>query len=169
MNRSSTVTQYENKVTKKAKKVLYLVLKKQNFADEIINSLQIEVEKRFKKFLNDIAGDLEKIKFEDEENSLKYIILKGMINILNQMLKERMILLSDKDKQLVNEIFEGEKQPKEKPKEEPKEESKEKPKAEPKEEPKKDLKEGNSNIPNKDIDPNFPQNGNEGENVPKKE
>ena len=60
-----------------------------NFADEIINSLQKEVETRFKKFLNEFAGDLNKIKLEDEENGLKYIMVKVMINILNQMLKER--------------------------------------------------------------------------------
>ena len=106
MERSHTFTQYESKVTKKGKNVLYLVLKKKTFADEIIDSLQKEVETRFKKFLNEIAADLNKIKLDDEENGLKYIMLKGMINILNQMLKERMIILSEKDKQIINEIFE---------------------------------------------------------------
>ena len=138
MNKTDTLTQYENKVTQKAKNALYLVLKKKTFADEVINSLQVEIEKRFKKFLNNIAGDLERIKLEDEENGLKYIILRGMINILNEMLKERMILLSDKDKKIVNDIFEGQ------------------------EENEEDLKEGKYKIPYKNNDQNFHQSGNKG-------
>ena len=60
--------------------------------------------------MNDIVVDFEKIKLENEENGLKYIIVKGIINILNE--KERMIILSNKNKQLVNEIFDGEGEPK---------------------------------------------------------
>ena len=113
MYRSNIITQYESKVAKKGKKILYLVLKKKNFAEEIISSLQSEVERRFKKFLNDIAKDLENVTLEDEENGLKYIMLKGMINILNEMLKERMVILSEKDKSIINEIFEDDDGPKE--------------------------------------------------------
>ena len=112
MIRSITLTQYQSNVAKKGKNILYLVLKKKNFAEEIISNLQSEVEIRFQKFINDIVNDLQKIKLEDEENGLKYIILKGMINILNQMLKERMILLSEKDKKIIDEIFGNDDEPK---------------------------------------------------------
>jgi hypothetical protein len=120
MNRTHSITQYENKAIKKAKNALYLVLKKKTFADEIITSLQNEVEQRFKRFINDIAKDLENIQLEDEETGLKYIILKGIINILNKMLQERMVTLSDKDKQLINDIFEKENESTEDLKVEPK-------------------------------------------------
>ena len=120
MNRAHSITQYENKAIKKAKNALYLVLKKKTFADEIITSLQNEVEQRFKRFINDIAKDLENIQLEDEETGLKYIIIKGIINILNRMLQERMVTLSDKDKQLINDIFEKENESTEDLKVEPK-------------------------------------------------
>lgn len=54
----------------------------------------------------DIALKLKSIKLGDKENSLKYILIKGLINILNKMLNERMIILSDNDRNIVNNIFE---------------------------------------------------------------
>lgn len=103
---TQTITEYEKKVLKKGKKALYLVLRQKTFSDKIIDELEIEIERKFKNFLMDIAPKLKNIKLEDKENGLKYILIKGLINILNQMLNERMIILSDNDRNIVNSIFE---------------------------------------------------------------
>lgn len=100
-----TVTDYGKKVLKKGKKALYLVLRQKTFPDQIMDELEIEIEKRFKNFLMNIAPKLNDIKLENKENGLKYILIKGLINILNQMFNERMITLSDKDRNIVKEIF----------------------------------------------------------------
>ena len=115
-------TVIENKVLKKGKKALYLVLKKKSFADEIIESLQDEIEERFNKFLCQIAPKLNNIKLDNEEDSLKYLLIKGLIKILNDMLKERRINLTEKDKMITDEIFENDQfdQEQEMLKEEPK-------------------------------------------------
>jgi len=104
-SQTSTITDYEKKILKKGKNALYLVLRQKTFPDQIIDELKIEVEKRFKNFLMNIAPKLNNIKLENKENGLKYILIKGLINILNQMFNERMITLSDKDRNIVKEIF----------------------------------------------------------------
>ena len=93
---------------RKEKKALYLVLKKKSFADEIIISLQEEIEKKFNDFLYRIAPNLTYIKLDNKEDGLKYILLKGLINILNDMYKTREIKLTESDKKITNEIFEEE-------------------------------------------------------------
>ena len=107
-NYGHTTTTLENKVLKKGKKALYLVLKKKSFPDTIIDSLEVEIEQRFNNFLKKIAPKLNNIQLENEEDGLKYLLIKGLINILNEMLQERKITLSENDKKITNEIFEEE-------------------------------------------------------------
>lgn len=104
-----TIIQYEKKLSDIGKKTLYLVLKPKEFSNEIIDSIQAEIERRFNNFLRQISSELKNTKFQDEENSIKYIMLKAISEILNKMLNERKILLSPKDKIIIDNIFEDEK------------------------------------------------------------
>lgn len=102
---TQTITQFEKRLIEKGKKVIYLVLKPKTFGNEIIDSLHAELEKRFGNFVKQISPQLNNIKFEDEENSVKYIMLRAISEILTKMMNERMINLSSKDKKIIDDIF----------------------------------------------------------------
>lgn len=102
---SKTITLLEKKIINNGNKAFYLVLKKKDFADEIIDNLKDEVEKRFHNFIREITPKLEKLNFEDPETSLKYLLIKGLIKILNNMEKEKSLNLSEEDRKIINDIF----------------------------------------------------------------
>ena len=105
-NYSQTLTYVEEKFIKKTHEKLYLVLKKKGLAEQIIEKIGEESEKRLKEFLMKILPKLNEMHFDNPEEALETLLLKQMIIILDDMYKERLLLLSEKDKQLLFEQLE---------------------------------------------------------------
>ena len=57
------------------------------------------------KFLEEIYPKLIELKFEKPKESIKYIILKGLINILKKMINEHSIELSKEDANALDDIM----------------------------------------------------------------
>lgn len=107
-NISQTITLVEKNVATKTKKILYLVLKKKGFADEVIDSIDKELEKRLIEYLKNIAPKLNEMKFDDPEKALKCLLVKQMIKNLDGMLKERMLNLKEEDKKNLFDLLKNE-------------------------------------------------------------
>ena len=107
-NISQTITLVEKNVATKTKKILYLVLKKKGFADEVIDSIDKELEKRLIEYLKHIAPKLNEMKFDDPEKALECLLVKQMIKNLDGMLKERMLNLKEEDKKNLFDLLKNE-------------------------------------------------------------
>ena len=94
---SSGIMTLTQTVFKRGNQILYLVIQRKPFADEIIDEVRAELEKRLYGFLQSIIPKLQNIKFSNPEQSLKIIILNAIIKILNQMIKEDIIKLNEND------------------------------------------------------------------------
>ena len=106
MNTQSVVlVEYEKALLSKAKSVLYLVLKKKDWIQELIDQVNQDLEIRFQNFIQQISLYLENSKLKNNEIAVKCIMLKGVVNILNKMMEERLSILSDEDKILINDAF----------------------------------------------------------------
>lgn len=105
---SQQFTQTVTEVINKGKKALYLVLKKKPLAVEIYDNLKNEAEERFNKFLENKKPLLMDIKPENPEIFYECFLVRAMIEILKEMLKERKISLSEKDINLFQTIFQNE-------------------------------------------------------------
>lgn len=106
MNTKSVVlVEYEKVLLSKAKSVLYIVLKKKDWIQELIEQVNQDLEIRFQNFIQQISPYLENPKLKNNEIAVKCIMLKGVINILNKMIEERLSILSDADKNLINDAF----------------------------------------------------------------
>ena len=105
-NYSQTLTCVEEKFIKKTHEKLYLVLKKKGFAEQIIEKIGEASEKRLKEFLMKILTKLNEMHFDNPEEALETLILKQMVKILDDMFKERLLLLSENDKKLLFENLE---------------------------------------------------------------
>ena len=105
---SQQFTQTVTEVINKGKKALYLVLKKKPLAVEIYDNLKNEAEERFNKFLENKKPLLMDIKPENPEIFYECFLMRAMIEILKEMLKERKISLSEKDINLFQTIFQNE-------------------------------------------------------------
>ena len=102
---SQQFTQTVTEVINKGKKALYLVLKKKPLAVEIYDNLKNEAEERFNKFLENKKPLLMDIKPENPEIFYECFLMRAMIEILKEMLKERKVTLSERDLNLFNYIF----------------------------------------------------------------
>jgi len=89
----------------KTRNVLFIVLKKKDWAQELIEQVNKDMEIRYQNFIQQILPYLENPKLKNNINAIKCIMLKGVINILNKMMEERLSILSDTDKNLINEAF----------------------------------------------------------------
>ena len=98
---SQTVTQIKN--------ATYLVLRRKPLPQQIVEDIEGEVEKRFQIFLNQKLPLLNSIQPEDPERFLAAFLLRGLISILDEMLKERNVLLSERDKNTIKDLFDNEK------------------------------------------------------------
>lgn len=103
---SQTITEVEIKVTKKARNKLYLVLREKGMIQRVIDEINDEAEKRFINSINILLPKLNEMHFDNPEEILTCLFLKKMIEILDQMLKEKILLLNDKDKNLLFETIE---------------------------------------------------------------
>ena len=105
VNNYYQINEIKNNLLNSSKKALNQVLTKNSFSANIINDLERELEYRFQIFVNNKASLINSKKFDDPENSLKYIMLKEIIKILNDLFYERMINLSGSDKILIQSIL----------------------------------------------------------------
>ena len=101
-----------DKCIDKGKKVLYLVLNKKTDENIIIEELQNELDIKMKKFIEKNIETIKNAKFEDYETSLKYIIIKALINFLRKMIEENMGKLSEEDKKIIENIMKEDNDPK---------------------------------------------------------
>lgn len=91
---SSTITQTSYKV----KEYIYLVLKKKPFIQQIFDDVKEEADKRFNLFIQTKINLLQGVKPDNPQTFLECFLLRGLIQILDQMFLERNIKLSEKDK-----------------------------------------------------------------------
>ncbi len=99
------VTKLFDKTKEKVKKVIYIVLKKKPLHKEIIEEIESKLEYKMSELLLKFEPKIKQAKFENIEQSLKYIILKGLILNLQKELEENKINLTEKDKNTINELF----------------------------------------------------------------
>ena len=111
---TQTITVLEKQITEESKKTLYLVLRKKGFADEIIEEINKEVEKRLELYLNKIIHKLENMHFDNPEEALKCLLLKQVIKILDEMEKEKLLSIGEEDKKIINDILNSRDENKEK-------------------------------------------------------
>ena len=104
---SITLTCVEEKISKETKKTLYLVLRRKGLTDESIEKINKEAEKRLSEFIERIMPELKNMKFDNPEEALKYLLLKQMIKILDDMSKEKILFLCEEDKKKVFDILEN--------------------------------------------------------------
>ena len=107
-NISQTLTLVEQNVTLKTRKTLYLVLKRKGLADEIIDNIDKELEKRLIEYLNKIAPKLNQMTFDDPVTALECLLLKQVVKILDDMIKEKMLNLNEEDKKRLFDLFQNE-------------------------------------------------------------
>ena len=100
-NFSQTITQ----IIVKGKNALYLVLKKKPLPIEILEALAAEVEIRYESFLSQKLPLLKNIKPDNPEQFYECFLIRSMIEVLKQMLKEKKINLSEKDLNTFELIF----------------------------------------------------------------
>ena len=102
---TQTITVLEKQITEKSNKTLYLVLRQKGFADEIIEKINKEVEKRLESILNKKIHKLENMHFDNSEESLECFLLKQVIKILDDMQKEKLLNISEEDKKIIFDIL----------------------------------------------------------------
>ena len=112
MINTTVTTTLIDKCIDKGKKVLYLVLNKKTDENIIIEDLQNELDIKMKKFIEKNIETIKNAKFEDYETSLKYIIIKALINFLRKMIEENMGKLSEEDKKIIENIMKEDNDPK---------------------------------------------------------
>ena len=107
-NISQTLTLVEQNVALKTSKTLYLVLKRKGLADEIIENIDKELEKRLIEYIKNIAPKLNQMNFDDPVEALECLLLKQVVKILDDMIKEKMLNLNEEDKKRLFDLFQNE-------------------------------------------------------------
>ena len=107
-NISQTLTLVEQNVSLKTRKTLYLVLKRKGLADEIIENIDKELEKRLIEYIKNIAPKLNQMNFDDPVEALECLLLKQVVKILDDMIKEKMLNLNEEDKKRLFDLFQNE-------------------------------------------------------------
>jgi len=102
-----TLTSIVEYAKEKAKKALYLVLTKKPLSVKSLEKVNKEIELKLNKFLDKIIPQLKKINPQDPEKFLKYMMLKATLNILDKIMKENYMNLSENDKIAAQSIFEN--------------------------------------------------------------
>ena len=107
-NSSSVTMTLTQIVLQRGNQILYLVLKKKPFVDEIIDEVRDNIEQRLNEYLVRIIPKLQNIEFKNSEQSLKVIILNVIMKILKQMINEDIIKLDENDLMLLYNIIKDE-------------------------------------------------------------
>lgn len=85
---SRTLTTLIETSKKQGRKILYLVLKQKPLSKETVENLTEEIEKRLGAFFIKIAPKLEQMKPNEPETFLKYLLLQGVLKILENIMKK---------------------------------------------------------------------------------
>ena len=107
-NLQATVITTSNQTLNRGKKILHLVLKKKPFTEKIMEELENEISDRMGKFIGRVYKKLEQAKFQNPEQSIKVILLKALVGILKNMVKEYQQSLSLDDLKMIEEILQSE-------------------------------------------------------------
>ena len=107
-NSSSVTMTLTQIVLQRGNQILYLVLKKKPFVDEIIDEVRDNIKQRLNEYLVRIIPKLQNIEFKNSEQSLKVIILNVIMKILKQMINEDIIKLDENDLMLLYNIIKDE-------------------------------------------------------------
>jgi hypothetical protein len=107
-NVTQCLTELSPAIINKGRKTLYLILKGKPLPEQIMDDLREQVEKRYLDFINSKRKLLETIKPEDPEEFYECFLLKAMITVLEEMLKEKKINLTEKDRQTLKDVFKDE-------------------------------------------------------------
>lgn len=110
---TTQIEQASEEIVEKKKKIVYLILKKKNFGETIVEEILEETNRRFKEYMKSKIGKLIKSNPQDPENFIKYILVSAYIKVLTKLSEEYHFQLSEKDKELVNEILNPENEKKE--------------------------------------------------------
>ncbi len=102
-----TLTSIVEYAKEKAKKALYLVLVKKPLSVKSLEKVNKEIELKLTKFLEKIIPKLNEINPKDKEKFLKYMMIKATLNILDKIMKENYMNLSENDKIAAQSIFEN--------------------------------------------------------------
>ena len=100
----SSIVEYAKE---KAKKTLYLVLIKKPLSVKSLEKINNEIELKLEKFLNKIIPKLQEINPKDPEKFLKYMMLKATLNILEKIMAENYMKLSENDRIAAKNIYEN--------------------------------------------------------------
>lgn len=98
---------YISQTLTQMKSATYLVLRSKPLPQQIVEDIEEEAEKRFQIFLKNRLPLLNSIKPENPEKFFSLFLLKGLISILDEMLKERHVLLSERDKNTIKDLFDN--------------------------------------------------------------
>lgn len=101
-----TTNDWKNYAMEHGKKVIYLVLRKKSFSKKINEKINEELEKKLSSFALKIIEKLQKVQPKDPENFIKYLMLKGSIKILEKIMKDNFLILSEEDKIATQKMFE---------------------------------------------------------------
>ena len=107
-NLQATVITTSNKALNRGRQILHLVLQKKPFSEKIMEELENEISDRMGKFVSRIYKKLEQTKFENPQQSIKVILLKALVQIMRNMVKEYQQSLSPDDLKIIEEIFQKE-------------------------------------------------------------
>jgi hypothetical protein len=105
---TTEIEQASENVIKEKKEKLYLVLKKKNFGEEIVEEIFEEANKRFKEYIKSKIGKLLKINPNDKEKFIRYFLVSAYIKVLTILSKEYNFNLSKKDNSIINDIYNSE-------------------------------------------------------------
>jgi hypothetical protein len=104
-NGSRTLTTLIETSKKQGRKILHLVLKQKPLSKETVENLTEEIEKRLGAFFIKIAPKLEQMKPNEPETFLKYLLLQGVLKILENIMKKSYLSLTEEDKKAVERIY----------------------------------------------------------------
>jgi hypothetical protein len=107
-NLQATVITTSNQALNRGRQILHLVLQKKPFSEKIMEELENEISDRMGKFVSRIYKKLEQTKFENPQQSIKVILLKALVQIMRNMVKEYQQSLSPDDLKIIEEIFQKE-------------------------------------------------------------
>lgn len=106
ITQTNTTNDWKNYAMEQGKKVIYLVLRKKSFSQKIIEKINKELENKLSSFALKIIEKLQKVQPKDPENFIKYLMLKGSIKILEKIMKDNFLILSEEDKIAAQKMFE---------------------------------------------------------------
>ncbi len=105
---SGSLTTVITEAKEKGKKTIKIVLKQKPLPIEFLEKLNKEIELELEKYIERLIPKIQEIQADEPEKFLKYMLLQGLLNILEKIMKKYYLELTPDDKQSVQKIFENE-------------------------------------------------------------